>query len=161
VDIIFPEFIQKIPPEIRNSLFGFIFIMFCWVILRPQGLKSSMFQSILNKTKKSRDFLFFICNLLILEIGTVISLYTMGNMPMTEPTIRWILALIWITLGIGAGMVIIILYEAARFYWKYRGCKNPERYLAKIYNRQYKELEKAKKKRQKECQKRKLRKIKK
>jgi hypothetical protein len=160
VDIIFPEFIQKIPPEIRYSLLGFIIIVFCWFILRPQGIRSPIFQSILNKTKKSRDFLFFICNLLILEIGTVISLYTMGNMPMTEPTIRWILALIWITLGIGAGMVIIILYEAALFYWKYRGYKNPERYLAKIYNRQYKKLEKTRKKRQKECQKRKLEQIK-
>lgn len=105
--------LSLLPKEAWLALAGFIFLLPFWFYMRPHGLRSHTLQAVLTKTKKSREFLAFFCNMLVVEIGTVIALVALGDTPMTNTTVQYLIDIIWITIGIAAGLVLVILYESA------------------------------------------------
>jgi hypothetical protein len=114
--------------DIKDILFvcGVFFLLIYWITVRPKGQKNKQFQNILKQSSKSREFLSLLCNILIFEIGIAFALASFGGnlMDTISPTFQTIIWIIWFTLGLMAGCIILILWQILMTLWENRGKKD-------------------------------------
>ena len=110
--------------EICPLVRGILGIILLWFVFRTVTRKSAIARTTIAKTANTREYLLFVCNLVIVAIGTSIAVYALvvaaGASSMTTTELNQLVAsaqslidFVWTLIGVAVGVFIIFVGEAS------------------------------------------------